>query len=120
MEFEWLNSEKAMPIGLKGNDCYFELTIFEHENKQYPLVSNMYGHDKVDLYELIVNVISNIEKKIEIKEIYQIIDNQTFEACRDANWKDITYEKNVFNNDYLMIKTDVNNFLELFRKVFNE
>ena len=29
----------------------FELTIFEHENKQYPLVSNMYGHDKVDLYD---------------------------------------------------------------------
>ena len=68
MEFEWLNSENAMPIGLKGNDCYFELTIFEYENKKYPLVSNMYGSNRSDLYELIVNVIANIEKKIELKD----------------------------------------------------
>jgi hypothetical protein len=119
MNFEWINSENIIPIGLKGKDCYFEINIYEYNNAKYALVSNMQGINKTDLYELIVSVIITIEKNYDIKDIYQIIDNQTFEICKNTNWKNIKFEKNKFNNEYLMLKTDINNFLELFRNVFN-
>ena len=119
MNIDWLNTDKIIPIGLKSEECYFEVSVYEKNSNNYVLVSNMIGDNKGTLYELISNVFIQVEKNFQVTDIYQIIDKATFNVLKENQWKNINYNQLEFNDKYQIVKTSFFDFLNSYRKSFD-
>lgn len=116
MDFDWLNSKDTTPIGLSdNNNNTFEITLYD---KKHAIVSNLIGADRSVLFRLICSVIGILKDKFGIDEIHQVIDNDSFNAFK-KNWKDDEYEMHDFGDDYKMVITNNEHFLNIFRKAYN-